>query len=504
LSALLGEYFRLLDANHDGRLELKEYAFVTKVIDPQALFQSLDTDQDQQLTEKEFLGGGRDAKVGRRDFRLFDLNGDGKLSQGEFLLSPEYVPLEQRGSLPDPVTARVEQRFQEIQKQWKGWDRNADGQLAQDEFTASGLSRAVPGLAAVRWEDWDLDHSGGVSLEDCRQVLEIGYGVIRVDGQALRNARGQVVHGFAFQMLDRDHDGRVSRDEYQKSKFDGELAEARFAEADANQDGSISFREWSEVPYRWTDPLKDFRWMDRDLDGRLDASELQAGAPAWLQSVAKSLFSGFDQDADGFLSLSEYQFTPLVNQLAGWNELRYDRNNDGRLGPEEFQWETGLALSALLGEYFRLLDANHDGRLELKELAFNFDRSKIPRRILFENWDANHDQALALDEILTDLRQVPHAKDDLNFEVRLAGVEAEFARADVDQDLRLTPQEFASEAGAGLFAPRAARPVRSVKAPTANSAKGRLFLGEPPRFWALLGINVLIVGGAAAFVLRRK
>ena len=365
---------------------------IAKEVSPRLRFDNLDSDRDGQLSETEFLWGAADARTAKRDFKLFDLNEDGQLSYEELLLSPDLTPFDQRGRLPDPVVARVEQRLAEIEAHWKDWDRNGDGQLGKDEFTASMLTRSIPGLSSSGWDDWDLDRSGGISRDECRKVLEVAYGVIRPDGQPLRNIRGQVLQAFAFQSLDRNHDDRLDHDEYVKSGFDGELAEGRFKAADTDQDGFLSIREWAALPYRWTDPMKDFRQMDKNLDGQLDREELVSGAPVWLKPIAARLLPGFDVNADGRLSLPEYQFTPLVNQLAGWHVLLQDRNHDGLLNRDEFRWEAGLPLAALLDEYFDLFDSDHNGHLELAEFSFRTLRRDPQRE--FHNFDLDEDGRL--------------------------------------------------------------------------------------------------------------
>src|SRR5204862_4249585 len=101
------------------------------------IFRALDTDKDGQLSETEFLAGASDQQSGKRDFRLFDLNEDGQLNYEEMLISPDLVPIDQRGPLPDPVVARVQKWQTAIEARGKEWDRNGDGKLGKDEVMVS-------------------------------------------------------------------------------------------------------------------------------------------------------------------------------------------------------------------------------------------------------------------------------------------------------------------------------------------------------------------------------
>src|SRR5262249_3137579 len=87
LAALSAEYFRRLDLNQDHSLSLTEWPFHTTHAG--AKFARLDVDADGQLTEAEFIAeGSLPAKRLSRDFKVFDADGDGRMSLSEFLTIP--------------------------------------------------------------------------------------------------------------------------------------------------------------------------------------------------------------------------------------------------------------------------------------------------------------------------------------------------------------------------------------------------------------------------------
>jgi hypothetical protein len=69
--------------------------------------------------------------------------------------------------------------------------------------------------------------------------------------------------------------------------------------------------------------------------------------------------------------------SPFFNRPP-WHEPRVDRDNDGRLSPAEFQRAGPPELACLVSEYFRCLDVNGDGRLDLTEFFFQSNAAMSP------------------------------------------------------------------------------------------------------------------------------
>jgi Ca2+-binding EF-hand superfamily protein len=368
--ALEAEYFKLLDLNQDGRLDLDEFSFNTPRRDLNRDFRKYDANGDGALGDGELAAAVGDKPRAGRLLKLFDRDGDRRIKYEEFLTVPGLVPMQKRGPLPDPIVKLVDAQATAIDEKWKEWDKNADGALSPEEFQSSDLARLVPGLNPSAWQDWDRDADGAVSRADCRRLLEIAFGVRRPTGESLRFPSGITVNAMLFGYADQNRDDRLDHDEFVRNTFQGENAEALFRETDPDRDNLVTFAEWSKVDTWLIDPIAEFLRIDADFDGQLNKEEFLKGTPDWQQQIARHIFPGFDLDGNGFLSLDEYRRIPLANFFTMWHEPRRDSDNDGKLSPIEFQWRRRPELACLEAEYFRSFDLNRDGFLDLTEFFF--------------------------------------------------------------------------------------------------------------------------------------
>jgi len=143
-----------------------------------------------------------------------------------------------------------------------------------------------------------------------------------------------------------------------------------------------------------------FRIMDVSGDGKLDAEELRRD-PARVYGErsrwAAQIIERYDVDGDGKLSASEAPFGPLAFERADANKdkfvdrheltqfsfdlallsdalrvadnparvaqaflKKYDKNNDGKIAPDEFEWGP---------DFFAQFDRNGNGSLDAEELG---------------------------------------------------------------------------------------------------------------------------------------
>jgi len=511
LSGLISEYFSRLDKDDSGTLDLDEFVFQTSRRDPRREILSRDKNGDQQLSLEEYLAAAPSGEpAGRRDFQILDVNADQQLTAEELSGLPTLFSLDRRGARPDPLKALVDQRLGEMTALWPKWDSNGDGRISREEFQRSGMNRSLAGLEMTVWNDWDSDSDGELTNEECASLLEVVYGIRRPQGELLRLSSGIVMNAMLFQHFERDADDRISLAEFQEFGFeDPKQRPAVFQDLDGDHDGFVTFQEWGDLsrpdvfPARLADPLADFLRMDADFDARVSPEELLKGMPDWHLPVTKHIFPGFDRDHDGFLSLGEYQLTPLANWIVTWHYPLTDQDGDGLLSRSEFGWETRfpLAASGLLTKIFTRLDADQSGALDLKEFEFNLDPAKAPREIVFVWKDADSDNALTFEEASSGVQPPNGDKNDAGYQLLLTQSEGAFQDADRNGDGRLDLAEFTGGDARMIVSP-------TGQVTTDNfSSVGASDVPEEETDWRLWGIgalNVLLVGGVGFWLLRKS
>ena len=352
------------------RAEDDEVIVLLMPAEVKAKFAKLDGDKDKRLTWEEYGAGiAKDREAAAlRDFKLFDRDADGKLTPDEFWSIPSSVSkASTRGPLEDPVLGVLRQFIATLDEHFNNWDQNPKERVAVQTFLAE--IAATLKVDADQFSEEDVDPNGnGVSRDEARRFLEIQIGARRGDGRLIREPNGRIRQHQRFQNADNDQDGRLSRQEFVERTFiPGDLA-ALFAKGDADQDDYISWDEWCEKLFRVTDPVADFLKLDTDFDGQVSRQELEAGTPKHLQEAAKVVFPGFDFDRNGKLSLDEYRLTMLANPVIKWHDAFQDHDGDDRLSWAEFRQEGDLPLLRFV--VFRRLDANRDDFLDDREFTF--------------------------------------------------------------------------------------------------------------------------------------
>lgn len=111
-----------------------------------------------------------------------------------------------------------------------------------------------------------------------------------------------------FGFIDRDRDGRHSKQEYvdDGTFMSRQARQGIFTASDSNQDGFVSQDEYIENRII-TDEAKDiFAQMDANRDGRLTAQELVASGRITDKEMAESTFAALDTNNNGVLTVPEY------------------------------------------------------------------------------------------------------------------------------------------------------------------------------------------------------
>ncbi len=180
---------------------------------------------------------------------------------------------------------------------------------------------------------------------------------------------------------------------------------------DADQDFIISPREIIAAPAA-------LQRLDSDHDGKLSPEECGFFLNADPQFVrharlefmrANPVLAALDADHDGEISSAE-----ILNSAAALKTL--DKNGDGSLTPDEVIPDRVANQANLI---FSRLDANHDGKISLAELASEEAR---PLRDLLDGADRNHDGIITVEELTNELRLREEQKRQVENALRSSGL----------------------------------------------------------------------------------
>ncbi|HWL10386.1 MAG TPA: EF-hand domain-containing protein [Planctomicrobium sp.] len=484
------------DVSGDGQLSLQELKFTTAFRRPRDDFQAADRNQDEFLDLDEFKTFYTTANAAERDFRLFDADGNEKLSYDEYLSVPSRTMLAQRVAPPDPILALADEAFTQLHAAFQAADQNGDETLDEKEFRNGRVARLLPGLQLSPFQDWNRNRDGRLTVGELRQVVDVAYGIKRWDDLPCREISGVVYNVSHFRYLDQDKDDRLSLTEFQKSGLGGKTADERFQKADTNQDGFLSYAEWIATSYPRVDPIAQFLQADRDLNGKLSPDEVIKSVPKSEQALAAKTAVVFDLDGDGELSLVEYRRSPLANRLAAWHTRRTDRDNDGVLTFGEFHTGTTIPLASLAYEFFSRYDTDQNGKLTLDESDFPIDLLKAPAEIAFRAHDTDRDHFLTLDELLGEYK----GRKDAGSQKTIGRREEMFLAADRDEDKRLSLGEF-RDSRIALSSKSQQGKTNTLSAQVARNKEETK--ESDSRFWVIVVANVLLVGGVGWYAIKR-
>jgi Ca2+-binding EF-hand superfamily protein len=217
--------FDLLDADKDGRLSREEFirprgASAELVRLRERRFGAIDTDKSQSIAWEEYLAQGR------HQFAVLDRDRDGRVTRAEFEAALA-------GSAPPPASGRTDVTPPQLERP------------PIERPPARGPRPPPPTddrQLRASFERIDKDRNGSISLNE-------------LDAARLE----------AFQQMDTNGDGRLSRAEIVAAR--GDAAAARFTEIDLNKDSFVSRPEFLAAGRAI------FRAADADTDGKLTFEE---------------------------------------------------------------------------------------------------------------------------------------------------------------------------------------------------------------------------------------
>jgi Ca2+-binding EF-hand superfamily protein len=237
---------------------------------------------------------------------------------------------------PTPAPAQQNrERKRDINMRFAAMDLNRDGVIDRKEWRGSAQS--------FRVHDWNGD--GLLSNEEVRvgaRRAERAGPPGPFDGWD-REYEFSDWTPRGFKQLDRNGDGRISRQEF---PFD----RTAFNRADHNRDGVLSRGEFlgGDDPNEDDDREDPFWNLDANRDNRVDQME-------WHGTRAR--FEALDDNRDGYLTPSEFAGTtdPPPDLFAS-----VDSNKDGAVTRNEWYWDDAS---------FRARDLNGDGRISRDEIS---------------------------------------------------------------------------------------------------------------------------------------
>jgi len=217
----------------------------------------------------------------------------------------------------------------------------------------------------------------------------------------------------AFQKLDADKDGQISRQEVTQGmssaglKLTSAEVETLFILGDRDNNGQIDFSEFAQIMipsageriaklkkcFRNRSEIEAaFKRFDTNKDGAISYDELRAGLSCsginFNEMEVETCFAVADRDCDGEVSLSEF-----VSMLSS-------SNISGGAVEKFYNFCVGVA--------FNFIDANRDGAISFQELTTalrqqNFSDQEI--HTIFTLADHDNDGEVSLNELLRALRK---------------------------------------------------------------------------------------------------
>jgi Ca2+-binding EF-hand superfamily protein len=213
--------------------------------------------------------------------------------------------------------------------------------------------------AGMRLQRFDANKDGTVTLEEMVAAREPRFTRLdsnkdgAIDAKEVDTQAREAVDYWAKRLVrrfDQDRDGKITKEEF------GRYARDRFARRDLNDDGRITAEDlppglqgrerrfWRrmrdddradarggsstlERMLRRSDRI--FQRYDRNNDGAIDASDIEARTAERAAYSSKRFLHRFDQNRDGKVTIDEF------NRFAKERFTFFDLNDDGRITEDE-------------------------------------------------------------------------------------------------------------------------------------------------------------------------
>jgi len=260
-------------------------------------FQAMDRNGDRVITREEWQGNDR-------SFRNHDWNGDGKLS------GDEVRPGAQRNNRWDDRDPHGSLDFEDdwTEARFRALDHNGDKRLARNEWHAGPELF----LRVDRNRDNFLSLAEFIGEDDADREDRFGDLDVNNDGRVARNEW----HGSnaVFDALDGNRDGVLTRAEAVGTQGASQGApQDEFRNVDVSGDGFIARNEW-----HWNQAA--FDRLDDNRDGRLSRQEWDNTAQVILPQQTPAFRAGYERGRQEGIQAGR-EDKPRVWDLEGQREL---------------------------------------------------------------------------------------------------------------------------------------------------------------------------------------
>jgi len=497
--------FALGDVNDDGAIDLEEFISVMcpsaeivvsrlsqkykNINEVKRAFMSMDANKDGKISRSEMSSAGKlNAQEVDAVFILGDVNGDGEIDLEEFigLLCPSAMEALQK------FTKSIK-NIQEAQMLFRILDKNGDGMISMEELQSCGQKFSKKEVEAI-FAIGDTNGDGEIDVDEFVAVMcpSASTVVQRISKsfKSLNDIKS------AFQKLDRDGDGQISRQELNAAGYNAQEVEAVFNLGDANNDGQIDMEEFitvmcpsaSSVVFKVSKMFKDqksaqeaFNRIDINRDGKISRDEMKNASlynGSKLNPIeVEAIFALGDVNKDGEIDLQEFMSVMLPS--AGFSSSFSSSNTQFRKvtsssssskqslsSVQTFSSSAAQSYSSTTtyssttvsisfsnaGEVkraFSKFDANGDGHLdknELKQLLKSCGKSANDQEVdlLFRQGDVDGDGLIDIQEFVklmfpaasSTLSKLQQKYSNLN------DVKAAFRKFDADGDGHITRSEL--------------------------------------------------------------
>lgn len=404
----------------------------------------------------------RDSRLSLQEaFRVFDTNGDGKVSKLEFMQTFEMMklrvvkaeledlwnalgkdpqgflsynefseklqgtrPLNPKPSIPElrrRITVWLKNNSRNAASVFQAFDRNHDGCLTRTEFRDGleclGVSLNTYEIEALT-ELADKNKDGNISYQEFVELIQPRDNPFSTFRRLIKESGMSTAD--VFRLFDVDSSGLITRQEFQKGLDNMEIGFTPYEidqildALDIDRDNRINFREFSSIlmeePILPGSARSPVRTQSRPEVAVQDEADKKLAEV--IKTIAQSgidlqrAFNVFDKNGDGFISRPE--FTQIFNdmklglttQQINAMLAKVDTSGDGKISFEEFR--------SLFGKYG--VTVREDAASARKRIRSPADCFGLMDKYMADNklnlmtlftkvFDSNHDSWISRDEL---------------------------------------------------------------------------------------------------------